>query len=292
VTTIDPAAPVPATPGLTTGQKLTGAAIAAGATAAALHVALPPSVQKKAALIQKQNPATATKPPVSGPAPALTAIQPPVKRPDMHTLPGANGQPLPLINGKPAVQGQVQTKTVARQTVPNVPGKANNARANLQTGHALPGANGQALPVLNSKTAVKDQAQNKSVVPKAATNVAGKSAIPGQRVPSTAKDETVQNAVASPAKRKIVAGKQTPGVSPVPGRPSTAPNMTAKPATNQPHLTAQRRPPAAGPQTHAQIQPRMPAQARPQVKKPQAAVRGKPGLKKLCGSEGLPACSK
>jgi uncharacterized caspase-like protein len=284
VTTIDQAAPVPATPGLTTGQKLTGAAISAGATAAALHVALPPSVQKKAALIQKQNPVTATKPPVSGPAPALTAIQPPVKRPDMHTLPGANGQPLPLINGKPAVQGQVQTKTVARQTVPNVPGKANNARANLQTGHPLPGANGQALPVLNGKLAVKDQAQNKSVVPKAANNVAGKSAIPGQSAPSTAKGETVQNAVASPAKRKIAAGKQTRGVSPVPGRPSTAPN--------QPHLTAQGRPPAARLQTHAQIQPRMPAQARPQVKKPQATVRGKPGLKKLCGSEGLPACSK
>ncbi|WP_037170668.1 caspase domain-containing protein, partial [Rhizobium sp. Pop5] len=100
----------PAAPGLTTGEKLAGAAVIAGAGAAALHVALPPSVQKKAAVLQKQVPAAAEKPtPAAVLAPALV----------------------------PSIQPQAQTKIQAQQPQPQTGGAATRA---------LPGANGQPLP--------------------------------------------------------------------------------------------------------------------------------------------------
>ncbi|MEZ2219458.1 caspase family protein [Rhizobium sp. RCC_161_2] len=93
----------PAAPSLTTAQKLTGAAVVAGAGAAALHVALPPSVQKHAAIIQKQSPAAATKVPAISPVPAG---QPQ----NTHALPGTKGQPLPPVGNTQVTPKQVQAK--------------------------------------------------------------------------------------------------------------------------------------------------------------------------------------
>ncbi|MFW8642499.1 hypothetical protein ACOJBO_05195 [Rhizobium beringeri] len=55
-TVVNESEAAPAAPGLTTGEKLAGAAVVAGAGAAALHVALPPSVQKKGGGLAKAGP--------------------------------------------------------------------------------------------------------------------------------------------------------------------------------------------------------------------------------------------
>jgi len=75
--------------GLTTGEKLTGAAVGLGAAALATKVALPPLLQKRALLHQGKQP--------GAPAPLSKTLS------TDHALPGANGQTLPLVNGKPAV---------------------------------------------------------------------------------------------------------------------------------------------------------------------------------------------
>ncbi|BCG96221.1 caspase family protein [Mesorhizobium sp. 131-2-1] len=94
--------------GLNTGQKMTGAAAGLGVTALAAKVALPPLLQKRAALAkqsqgglpaklgqgaaQSQQPNGATPPSKTLPAAKLSTE---------HALPGAGGKILPLVNGKP-----------------------------------------------------------------------------------------------------------------------------------------------------------------------------------------------
>ena len=78
--------------GLTTGQKLTAGAVGLGAAALATKVALPPLLQKRAAQQQGKQPGVVT--PLSK---TLSTD---------HALPGANGKTLPLVNGKPVLNGQ------------------------------------------------------------------------------------------------------------------------------------------------------------------------------------------
>ncbi|BAV47520.1 hypothetical protein MesoLj113a_18040 [Mesorhizobium sp. 113-1-2] len=93
--------------GLNTGQKL-GAAAGLGAAAIATKVALPPLLQKKAAL-SNQNPAAQGKlgqgvtqgQQPSGATPQSKTLSTSGKLPTDHALPGANGKTLPLVNGKP-----------------------------------------------------------------------------------------------------------------------------------------------------------------------------------------------
>lgn len=163
--TVNEASSAPAASGLTTGQKLAGAAIVAGAGAAALHVALPPSIQKKAAVLQPQGPATAAKVLVG--APVAPSVQPQTGNTAAgHVLPGINGQPLPTAGKLPAAQGQVppakqaqspqvapavHNPTAAAAAIPAPLGTNNNA-------HALPGTNGQALPEAGKLPTTQGQA--------------------------------------------------------------------------------------------------------------------------------------
>jgi len=109
--------PIPGTQTTPSGTLSPGAAPAIGAAAGAALLApsLPPSVAKKATVIQTQNPQAnpATKGLVgtTGPgaapfAPAQGTPTQPNGKPAAQTLPGSNGQPLPQINGKPAVPSQ------------------------------------------------------------------------------------------------------------------------------------------------------------------------------------------
>ncbi|WP_192181703.1 caspase family protein [Mesorhizobium amorphae] len=97
--------------GLTTSQKLTGAAVGLGAAALATKVALPPFLQKKETTLAKQNPggvptklgqgSTLGRQP--GSATPLSKTLPADKLSAGHALPGADGKTLPLVIGKPPV---------------------------------------------------------------------------------------------------------------------------------------------------------------------------------------------
>ncbi|AZO33662.1 MAG: peptidase C14 caspase catalytic subunit p20 [Mesorhizobium sp.] len=103
--------------GLTTGQKMTGAAIGAGATLAA-RIALPPLLKKRAAVSGQaqfnQNQGALPLKPGQG---VTQGQQPGAARPlsknlstrklgTDHALPGADGKTLPLVNGKPVLNGR------------------------------------------------------------------------------------------------------------------------------------------------------------------------------------------
>ena len=290
----------PAAPGLTTGQKLGGAAVIAGAGAVALHVALPPSVQKKAAILQKQNPAAAVKAaPGTAPAAAPSA-QPQAGNAAAHALPGAaqtkqgqSPQVAPNASHNPAVA----TQPAQQGTNINV--------------HALPGANGQPLPT-TGKLANPGGAQTKQAQqPQAAPN-ANAHALPGAKE---------QNQIAkTPAQQTAPSGKpKTVAVAPKPSAhaPAVAARTPAKPkaiSNNQPRISSQPHVAAAPPRranpTPAQPRPlpHVVAQARAPAPKPQAQPRPqpqpkvvqqqvkrlpppqKPPEKKKCGAPGLPAC--
>ena len=124
------------TPALSPGAATAvgAAAVGAAAGAALLAPSLPPSVAKKATVIRTQNPQAT--PAAKGPAgtigPGTTPLSPaqqpaatqtgrpgtptqPNGKPAVQTLPGSNGQPLPQINGKPAVP--IQAPPPAARTV-------------------------------------------------------------------------------------------------------------------------------------------------------------------------------
>jgi uncharacterized caspase-like protein len=127
--------PAPAAAGTPLGQKLAGTALAAGVGAAALHVALPPSLQKK--LQPPQNTAPAASPQAAG-TNALPVNKPLAQMPPAdHRLPGANGQPLP--------------KTAGQLALPATPSKPE------ATAHALPGADGKPLPPSAGMAPLKEQ---------------------------------------------------------------------------------------------------------------------------------------
>lgn len=92
--------------GLTTGQKLTAGAVGLGAAALATKVALPAFLQKKEATLAKVNPGGLPSKLVrtgqqNGVAPLAKT-----DRLAGHALPGADGKTLPLVNGKPVLNGQ------------------------------------------------------------------------------------------------------------------------------------------------------------------------------------------
>lgn len=108
--------------GLTAGQKVTGAAIGAGATLAA-RVALPPLLKKRAAVSGQaqfnqnqggqnqgalplkpgQGVTQGQQPGAAGPLSKNLSTR---KLGTDHALPGADGKTLPLVNGKPVLNGQ------------------------------------------------------------------------------------------------------------------------------------------------------------------------------------------
>jgi len=122
--------------GLTTGQKLTGAAVGVGAAALATKVALPAFLQRREAILSKQNPGgLPLKPGQGGQQPggakALSKTLPAGKLTG-HALPGADGQTLPLVNGKPVLNGQ---------NLPNNPNLRNNKSKKLLNKQGTAGGN-------------------------------------------------------------------------------------------------------------------------------------------------------
>lgn len=290
-TTVNENGAAPAAPGLTTGQKLVGAAVVAGAGAAALHVALPPSVQKKAAVQQKQNPAAAAKAPAGNPATPST--QPPAGNASVHALPGTNGQPLPTVGKSPANEGQGQAKQAqSPQAAPNaVHNPAAAAKpapqgTNANT-HALPGAKGQPLPPVGNTPAIKGQNQVAKtpavhVAPNAKQNSVAAAPKPNAHG-QTIKPATPAVVARAPAKPKAVNNNQ-PHVASAPPRRVNPVASQPRPA---PHATAQARAPAPKPQAQPKPQPQ--PKVAQQVRKPPPAPQ-KPPEKKKCGAPGLPAC--
>lgn len=282
-----------AAPGLTTGQKLVGAAVIAGAGAAALHVALPPSIQKKAVVQQKQKPATVATTPAG--SPVAPATQPQTGNAGAaHALPGANGQPLPAVGKAPTNQGQLQTKQAqSPQAVPNVAHNPAAAAAKPlpqganDNGHALPGTKGQPLPPVGNTPAVKGQNQiAKTPAPQVAPNakqnsvaVAPKPNAHGQ----TVKPAMPAVAARAPAKPRAVNNNQ-PHIAAAPPRHVNPVASQPKPA---PHVVAQARAPAPKPQVQPRPQPQ--PKVAQQVKRPPPPPQ-KPPEKKKCGAPGLPAC--
>ncbi len=294
--TVNETSAAPAAPGLTTGQKLAGAAIVAGAGAgaAALHVALPPSIQKKAAVLQPQVPATAAKIPAG--SPVTPAAQPQAGNAATgHVLPGINGQPLPMAGKLPAAQEQVQP-TKQAQSPQVVPGAAHSpavttaAPAPLganNNAHALPGAKGQPLPVVGNTTAAKGVSQTaKTAPPQVAPSTKQNpvAAVPKPNAHSQpVKPAAPAVAAKAPAKPKAVNNNQ-PHVATTPPQHANPVASQPKPA---PHAVAQTKAPPA-PKPQAQPKPQ------PQPKAPQQAKSApppkKPPAKKTCGGPDLPAC--
>lgn len=248
---------------LTTGQKLAGAAVVGAAGAAALHVALPPSVQKKA--LQRSGKAAAPAPaasgavanpvkPVAGNAAAQTlpkgnelpqpgAIE--ASKPDAHTLPGSNGKPLPpatLDTTKSAVSSSAQ-QTVKPDT------------------HALTGANGK--PLLAAPPAPKTAQKQTTKVPAGQMTANVRQQRQQLKTPSLS--------ARTPVQPQIVAVKHPPAVS-------------------QPHVAAA--PKAPAPKVQAQPKPQQQVKPAPQAKKPPANAPAKPQdkKKKPCGGPNQPAC--
>src|SRR5579885_2991854 len=123
----------PAAPSVHGPSVAAGVVAGAAAGAIAAKVLMPPSVAKKAALIERQGGSAALPgfPPSQKPAAGL----PGSAQPQGHALPGMSGAPLPGQGGKPGVGAQQQPSQGA-------PGAAPPPQ-----GHALPGAaGGKPLP--------------------------------------------------------------------------------------------------------------------------------------------------
>jgi uncharacterized caspase-like protein len=136
--------------GLTTGQKLTGAAAGLGAAALATKVALPPLLQKKAALA-KQGPGGlpaklgrgATQGRQPNEATPLSKTLPAGKLSTEHALPGANGKTLPLVNGKPPLlNSQTLSNDKSRKFLRKQGAAGRNQQATGNAGAAVTGEQG------------------------------------------------------------------------------------------------------------------------------------------------------
>lgn len=296
-TTVNQAAPT--APGPTAGQTLAGTAVAAGAGAAALHVALPPSVQKKAAILQKQNPVATAKAPANGTAPVT---QPQTGNAALHALPGTHGQPLPSAGKAPVNQPQGQPKQLQASQPGNAPhnnpasaaakpvGQGANANA-----HALPGMQGQPLPPVGKTQATQNQVQPKRIPPTQTGPNAGQSAATGSKQPANGQvaNPSAASVVAKAPSRPVVnASQPSHSASAAPRRMNVVAASRQKPApqavhqANPPRMAMQ----AKAPITKPQAQPRPQPKVVQQVKRPPQAVAQKPPAKKKCGAPGLPAC--
>jgi uncharacterized caspase-like protein len=163
--------------GLTTGQKL-GAAAGLGAAALAAKVALPPLLQKKAALA-KHNPGGlpaklgqgAAQGQQPGGTTPMSKTQPGGKLSTDHALPGANGKTLPLVNGKPVLNSQTLPNDKSRKlrkqgTAGGNPQATGNAGAAVTGEQGTGQQNGQGkkfrkLPTVNAPVGKGASAQQK-----------------------------------------------------------------------------------------------------------------------------------
>lgn len=272
------------TPGLTAGQKLAGAAVLGAAGAAALHIALPPSVQKKALL----NPGKAAASAASGVA--AVPAKPVAGSAAAHALPGLVGTPpagqlpkTPKVAPTNKAQPPLPSAATAKAAAQPAPKGAKAQAAAVSSGKPLPLVSGPhqtkgqkrmakaAAPSLKPRTV----AGAPSFTPHQAMKLAPRPAF--ARAPAKAPTATVRRPPASLQPR--VAAPMKAHAPPAQLRPQTQPK--AAPQIRAPQVRA-------APQIKAPPQ----AKAPPQVKAPQqvkAAPHG-PQPKKPCGAPGLPAC--
>ncbi|TAV41631.1 peptidase C14 caspase catalytic subunit p20 (plasmid) [Rhizobium leguminosarum] len=311
----------PAAPGLTTGEKLAGAAVIAGSGAAALHVALPPSVQKKITVLQKKVPVAAEKPtPAAGLAPApVLSVQPQTQQPQTptdnaatHTLPGTNDQPLPpayKLANKPEAAPVEKTQppkaepntSHALRTVVQPPLQSTDPNA-----HAIPGSKGQPqLPEANAP-AVKDQSQIAKTPARTATPDAkpkggvAASKLDAHSLPTKPAAPAIIDR--TPAKPSIPnnsepqLGGQRQDVPPSSGGVAPRPSLPREPHVAAPAQAPVPKPPA---EPKLKVEPKIQAEPKPQAEpepqpKPaiveQQAKRPPATEKKKCGAPDQPAC--
>ncbi|MDX8512439.1 caspase family protein [Mesorhizobium captivum] len=160
-----------------TGPKTTEGAVGARADALAAKVALPPLLKKRAAkfrqapsnqqqgalppkpgqrVIQGRQPSTATPQPETLPRTGKLSTD--------HALPGANGKRLPLVNGKPALNGENLPGNKSRKQFGKQGTVGGNQEATGNAGAAVTGEQGTAqqkgkrfrkLPTVNGAPAEK-----------------------------------------------------------------------------------------------------------------------------------------
>ncbi|PST18931.1 peptidase C14 caspase catalytic subunit p20 [Rhizobium sp. JAB6] len=304
-TTVNENGAAPAAPGLTTGQKIAGAAVIAGAGAAALHVALPPSVQKKAAVQQQQHPAAVIKTP-TGAAPAVAPTAQPQAQPQTgngaHALPGANGQPLPAAGKVPATPGAAPTKQAQQpQAAPNATHNPAAVTQPAQPGtntnaHPLPGAKGQPLPATGNPPKAPGAAQTKQAQqPQAAPNATHNPAIATQPVqPGTngnvhalpgAKGQPLPPAGNTPAAK----GQNQIAKTPAPhSAPITKPNAIAAAPKPNAHVQAMK-PAAPALAAKPPVKPNVVNNARPPVNNQPRVVTAPPRQVNPAASQPRPA---
>ncbi|CDX18283.1 Peptidase C14 caspase catalytic subunit p20 [Mesorhizobium sp. ORS 3324] len=171
--------------GVITGQKPTGTAVGAGADALAAKVALPPVLQKKAA-ISRQAPSEQPQgglPPkpgqrvIQGQQPGAATAQPETqsttgKLSRDHALPGADGRKLPLVNGKPALNGENLPSNKLRKQLGKQGIAGGNQEATGNAGAAVTGEQGAAeqkgkklrkLPTVNGAPAENGQSAQENL---------------------------------------------------------------------------------------------------------------------------------
>ncbi|MBZ9906265.1 caspase domain-containing protein [Mesorhizobium sp. BR115XR7A] len=307
--------------GLTTGQKLTAGAVGLGAAALATKVALPAFLQKKEAVLSKQNPGgLPLKPGQGGQQPGGAtplAKTLPADKLTGHALPGADGKTLPLVNGKPVLNGQNLSNN---PKLPNSRSEKLLNRQGMAGGNAVTGN-----PVMNEQNRANDQAigpgQNGTGQNGTGKNGSGKNAkfrkIPGAngtpavngtnnpsalngqnsgQNPPSGKFKKLRNQGGGQANGQgngVLANGNGPKFHKLPANGNGGGNVQQKFRVNNgnPQLKVQDQPKPQRPEFHAQ-----PKQQIQQVhRQPQAQPRPPQppaGKKPSCGHPNEPACKK
>ncbi|WP_284270472.1 caspase family protein [Mesorhizobium huakuii] len=309
--------------GLTTGQKLTAGAVGVGAAALATKVALPAFLQKKEAVLSKQNPGgIPLKPGQGGQQPGgVTPLSKtlPANKLTGHALPGADGNTLPLVNGKPVLNGQNLPNN------PNLPkdksrkllNKRGTAGGNAVTGNPVVsgqnGANGQGNGQGQNGTGKTGKDAKFRKIPganagPAANGVKNPSALNGQNSgqnPPNGKFKKLHNQGGGQTNGQVNGqGNQAQGNGngpklhklPANGNGGGNVQQKFKVSNGNPQLKVQGQP---KPEFHAQPKPEFHAQPKQQIqqvhRQPQAQPKPQqpPAVKKpSCGHPNEPACKK
>ena len=299
--------------GLTTGQKLTAGAVGLGAAALATKVALPAFLQKKETVLSKQNPGgLPLKPGQGGQQPGgVTPLSKtlPANKLTGHALPGADGNTLPLVNGKPVLNGQNLPKNKSRKLLNNQATAGGNAVTGNPVVNGQNGANGQGNGQGQNGTGKtgKDAKLRKipgANVTSAANGVNNPPALIGQNSgqnPPSGKFKKLHNQGGGQTNGQANGqgnGAQGNGNGPkfhsLPANGNGGGNVQQKFKVNNgnPQLKVQGQPRPQRPEFHAQpkqqMQQQVQRQARPRPPQPQPPAVKKPS----CGHPNEPACKK
>ncbi len=316
--------------GLTTGQKLTGVAVGAGAAALAAKVALPTFLQKKEAVLSKQNNGQnpgglPLKPGQQGGGATPLSKTLPADKLTGHALPGADGKTLPLVNGKPVLNGQNLSNNPNNPNLPNnnksrkLLNKQGTAGGNAVTGNPVVngqnGANGQGNGQGQNGTGQNGTGKNAKLrkVPGANGNGANNpSVVNGQNSgqnPPNGKFKKLHNQGAGGQTNGQGNGSQVNGNQgngngakfrklPANGNGGGGNGQQKFNPNGNPQLKVQSQPRPPKPEFHAQPKPQMQQehrqpQAQPRPPQPQAQPRPpqpQGGKKPACGHPGEPPC--